>query len=93
MLRNCTCIDGAVVVGLIAALALAVASLWANPLQEAPVTQRADAPGEVQLISVPLAAGFCPGEGNCFDPDGNGTPGCNDWACCMAVCKLNPFCC
>ena len=94
MLRNCICIKGAVVVGLIAALAPAVASLWANPSQEARA-QRADAPVEAQAqpIGTPLAAGVCPGEGNCFDPDGNGTPGCNDLACCEAVCAADPFCC
>ena len=36
-------------------------------------------------------ADLCPGEGNCFEP--NGTPGCNDTFCCKAVCTADPFCC
>ena len=39
----------------------------------------------------PLAAGVCPGKGNCFQP--NGTPGCDESTCCEAVCAVNPFCC
>ncbi len=35
---------------------------------------------------------FCgPGNGDCFEP--NGTPGCDDAACCEAVCDLVPSCC
>ena len=37
--------------------------------------------------------GPCPGEGNCFDPDGNGTPGCDNLECCDAVCAIDPSCC
>ena len=37
--------------------------------------------------------GFCPGEGDCCDPAGNGTPGCECSACCIAVCLVAPFCC
>jgi hypothetical protein len=33
----------------------------------------------------------CPGEGSCCAP--NGTPGCDDEACCAAVCACDPFCC
>ena len=37
---------------------------------------------------------FCgPGNGDCFDPNGNGTPGCDDVACCEAVCEVDPPCC
>ncbi len=37
------------------------------------------------------ARGQCPGSGEClFD---NGTPGCNDAACCNLVCNEDPFCC
>jgi hypothetical protein len=35
----------------------------------------------------------CPGDGDCCDPAGNGTPGCNDAACCELICGLDPFCC
>ncbi|MHC4909218.1 MAG: hypothetical protein ACYTF9_05810, partial [Planctomycetota bacterium] len=35
----------------------------------------------------------CPGDGDCCDPAGNGTPGCIDEACCVAVCAADPFCC
>ncbi len=35
----------------------------------------------------------CPGSGNCFDPAGNGTPGCVDVNCCAAVCTQDPSCC
>ncbi|MEE9293789.1 MAG: hypothetical protein V3W34_02330, partial [Phycisphaerae bacterium] len=34
-----------------------------------------------------------PGNGDCFKPKGNGTPGCDDVACCEAVCKIDPPCC
>lgn len=37
--------------------------------------------------------GLCPGEGDCLDPAGNGTPGCDCAACCHAVCLIDPFCC
>jgi hypothetical protein len=33
----------------------------------------------------------CPGPGDCFVP--GDTPGCNDPACCTAVCAVDPFCC
>jgi hypothetical protein len=33
----------------------------------------------------------CPGEGNCFEP--NGTPGCEDQLCCDTVCVADPNCC
>ncbi|MCH7527300.1 MAG: thrombospondin type 3 repeat-containing protein, partial [Planctomycetes bacterium] len=47
------------------------------------------------------AVGFCTGSfaacaadaGSCTDPDGNGTPGCQDVECCNAVCLDDPFCC
>ena len=32
-----------------------------------------------------------PGAGECLE--GNGTPGCNDFECCEAVCSFNAFCC
>ncbi|MCH7921262.1 MAG: hypothetical protein IIC50_25240 [Planctomycetes bacterium] len=35
----------------------------------------------------------CPGEGDCCDPAGNGTPGCTDFSCCETVCDLEPLCC
>ncbi len=35
----------------------------------------------------------CPGTGNCFDPFGNGTPGCEDVNCCNLVCATDSFCC
>ena len=33
----------------------------------------------------------CPGDGDCFIA--NGTPGCDDEACCEAICAQDPFCC
>ncbi|MCZ6445853.1 MAG: VCBS repeat-containing protein, partial [Planctomycetota bacterium] len=38
-------------------------------------------------------AGVCGGllAGNCCVP--NGSPGCNDLACCNAICVIDPFCC
>ncbi len=33
----------------------------------------------------------CPGGGDCCEA--NGTPGCNDAACCESVCASDPFCC
>ena len=43
-------------------------------------------------------ARFCrsscgPGAGDCFAPVGNGTPGCDDDACCAEVCTRDPLCC
>jgi len=35
----------------------------------------------------------CPGPGDCCDPAGNGTPGCNNLECCERVCAIDPFCC
>ncbi|MEE9128429.1 MAG: right-handed parallel beta-helix repeat-containing protein [Phycisphaerales bacterium] len=35
----------------------------------------------------------CPGTGDCFDPDGNGTPGCKNSRCCQIVCNMDPICC
>lgn len=37
----------------------------------------------------------CPGEGDCCDPAGNGTPGCSDYGCCETVCDQPGFayCC
>ena len=35
----------------------------------------------------------CPGPGDCCDPAGNGSPGCNNLDCCERVCAANPFCC
>ena len=46
------------------------------------------------------AGGGCEGsscpdgaDGDCCDPLGNGTPGCNDETCCSLVCDIDPFCC
>ncbi|MFQ5462940.1 MAG: hypothetical protein ACE5E5_09975 [Phycisphaerae bacterium] len=37
----------------------------------------------------------CPADatGDCFDPAGNGSPGCDDALCCVAVCSNDRFCC
>ncbi len=37
----------------------------------------------------------CPADatGDCFDPAGNGSPGCADPLCCVAVCNHDRFCC
>ena len=32
-----------------------------------------------------------PGAGDCFSP--NGTPGCDNTACCESICAVDPFCC
>ncbi len=34
-----------------------------------------------------------PDAGDCLDPKGNGTPGCDDVDCCAIVCAADPFCC
>jgi len=34
-----------------------------------------------------------PGNGDCCVDGGNGTPGCDDEACCEEICALDPFCC
>jgi len=39
-------------------------------------------------------ASLCgPGDGDCCDPVGNGTTGCNDGSCCSLVCNVQPSCC
>ncbi|UCC28889.1 MAG: hypothetical protein JSU86_11885, partial [Phycisphaerales bacterium] len=38
-------------------------------------------------------AGPCPGAGDCCDPVGNGTPGCDCARCCRGVCEVHPNCC
>jgi hypothetical protein len=35
----------------------------------------------------------CPGEGDCCEPGGNGTPGCDDVLCCNWICAMDPHCC
>ena len=35
----------------------------------------------------------CPGAGDCCDPAGNGSPGCDDEDCCNIICLADPFCC
>lgn len=52
------------------------------------------AAGEVgtgTLTVTDLGPVACPGEGSCYVP--NGTPGCDDADCCLAVCEIDPFCC
>jgi hypothetical protein len=39
----------------------------------------------------PPPPGGCPGEGDCCKA--NGTPGCEDETCCLAVCAIDTFCC
>lgn len=34
-----------------------------------------------------------PASGDCLAAEGNGTPGCNDAACCGTTCDADPFCC
>lgn len=34
-----------------------------------------------------------PEAGDCCNPDGNGTPGCDNNTCCISVCTSDPFCC
>ena len=51
----------------------------------------ADFAGIANLFVV-QGSGVCgPGNGDCFEA--NGTPGCDDTFCCIAVCNLDPFCC
>jgi len=45
-------------------------------------------PGSLEL-SCGLSA--CPGAGSCFAP--NGSPGCDDQACCERVCEIDSVCC
>jgi hypothetical protein len=46
----------------------------------------------VLWITANASAGTgCPGDGDCFVA--NGTPGCDDAACCAAVCAVDSFCC
>jgi subtilisin-like proprotein convertase family protein len=41
----------------------------------------------------PVACQRCPGNGDCCDPAGNGSPSCNDEECCNLVCACDSFCC
>ncbi len=41
--------------------------------------------------AIELCLGCGPDAGNCATP--NGTPGCEDTECCLAVCANDPFCC
>ena len=34
-----------------------------------------------------------PGNGDCYQAGGNGTPGCEDVECCDIVCSIDPYCC
>lgn len=45
----------------------------------------------VLLAAAAPAAAQCPGAGDCCVA--NGTPSCNDEACCEKVCRTDPFCC
>jgi hypothetical protein len=48
--------------------------------------------GEAQDLCEGCAGAGCPGQGgDCCSA--NGTPGCDDLACCEAVCAIDPFCC
>jgi hypothetical protein len=38
-----------------------------------------------------LCGAGCPGSGNCCAA--NGTPGCDDFFCCVEVCSSDPYCC
>ncbi|MEM7228908.1 MAG: hypothetical protein AAF432_08845 [Planctomycetota bacterium] len=42
-------------------------------------------------VSCPQPLPCGPGNGDCFAP--NGTPGCDDTACCELICGLDAFCC
>ena len=59
-----------------------------------------DLGGGNQGAETTCAGGGCEGSacptsasGDCCDPLGNGTPGCDDPTCCDAVCSIDPFCC
>jgi hypothetical protein len=43
------------------------------------------------VTSAALAGPCGPGNGDCCSA--NGTPGCDDVACCQAICAADPFCC
>lgn len=54
----------------------------------------AGAEGGAGEFSVTCGAANCPGEADCCNAvDGTGMPGCNDTACCSAVCACDSFCC
>jgi hypothetical protein len=47
-----------------------------------------------QQLGIAAAHPACPGAGDCCDPAGNDTPGCDDEDCCNLICDtLDPFCC
>ena len=50
-------------------------------------------PDECDIYRCGEPSGSCPGSGDCCDPNGNGTRGCNCARCCAGVCEIDPFCC
>ncbi|MEE9129430.1 MAG: S8 family serine peptidase [Phycisphaerales bacterium] len=50
---------------------------------------------EKRLVPYQVAGPACGvmGTGSCFDPAGNGSPFCDDQACCDLICAGDPFCC
>ena len=51
--------------------------------------------GKIKLDIVQNQPEECgdPAAGDCCDPAGNGTPGCDRKECCVAICAIDPFCC
>ncbi len=72
----------------IALLACCVIALFPESLPAEDVAGEGDGRA---VKEEPTVAGFCPGSGDCCVP--NGTPGCNNFACCEDVCFIDPFCC
>ncbi|UCE60735.1 MAG: IPTL-CTERM sorting domain-containing protein [Phycisphaerales bacterium] len=50
-------------------------------------------PDECDLDPCGPPFGQCPGQGDCWDPAGNGTPGCSCSICCYVICFADPYCC
>ena len=50
-------------------------------------------PPQFQPVGPPPSTCGLPDAGDCFDPDGTGSPGCDDLDCCVSVCATDPFCC
>lgn len=52
-----------------------------------------EVPDECEIYDCGSPGGLCSGTGDCCQPGGNGTPACDCFRCCVAVCSIYPPCC
>ncbi len=66
-------------------------AVMADDLDEVAESDEANNWGDVWPVVLAGGPGNCPGEGDCCQD--NGTPGCDDVACCEVVCAVDASCC